>query len=392
MSRDARSFRPVAPDVLMAPAADIHRNTLSRLARPKWWIAAPLIWAVPATIAALQSLASAAMYSPVGVGRRDWIVAATQFTHYMLWVPLTPLIFAAVRRFPFQRPGLARAIAIHACIAILCIAFVEVTSTQFQSQLMSATTNRPRVTSVRVVLSQPLRSRLSIGLVTYAAVVAIASALEYQRRLRDDAVRVAQLQRDLSDAQVQAIKMQVQPHFLFNTLHAVNVLIEKDPTAATRMVTRLGDLLRHTLSRPAVAEVPLRTELEVLQLYLEIERTRFRDRLTVHIDAPTGTLEALVPDLILQPLAENAIRHGIGSETGAGSVEVKVSHVDGSLVIEVRDSGRGPRDDVTDRIGLTTVRGRLARLYADDYEFSLVAGPTGGGIARIRIPFRTASG
>jgi LytS/YehU family sensor histidine kinase len=318
-------------------------------------------------------------------------MAAAEFSRYMLWAPLTPLIFAAARRFPFQRPGLARSIAIHACIALLCIAFVEGLSTQFQSQLFKAVTDS-RAMSGRLLLAGTVTSRLLIGLVTYSAVVAIASALDYQRRLRDEAVRVAQLQRDLSDAQVQAIKMQVQPHFLFNTLHAVNVLIETDPAAATRMVTRLGDLLRHTLSRPAVAEVPLRTELDVLQLYLEIEQTRFRDRLTVRIDAPPETLDALVPDLILQPLAENAIRHGIESDTGAGSLEVTVSRAGASLVIELRNSGRGPGDKVTDRIGLTTVRGRLARLYADAHEFSLVAGPKGGSVARVRIPFRTAGG
>jgi two-component system LytT family sensor kinase len=375
----------------MADPAGVDRNTLSRPARPNWWIVAPLVWAVPATIAALQSLAPA-MYSERGVTTRDWIVAAAQLPRYMLWAPLTPLIFAAVRRFPFQRPGLARSIAIHACLALLCIAFVEALSTQFQSQVISALTNRPRATSGRVILFQSFGSWLVIGLVTYSAVVAIASALDYQRRLRDEAVRVARLERDLSDAQVQAIKMLVQPHFLFNTLHAVNVLIEKEPAAATRMVTRLGDLLRHTLSRAAVTEVPLRTELDVLRLYLEIEQTRFRDRLTVRIDAPAETLEALVPDLILQPLAENAIRHGIQSDTGAGSIEVAVSRAGAWLVIEVRDSGRGPGDEVTDRIGLTTVRGRLARLYAEAHEFSLVAGPAGGSVARIRIPFRTAGG
>lgn len=350
----------------------------------------PLVWAVPATIAMLQSLASA-LYSTRGIGSRDWIFAAAQFPRYMLWAPLTPLIFAAVRRFPFQRPRLARSIAIHVCIALLCIAFVEALSTQFQSQMMSAVMER-RVVSGRVMLFQTVSSWLVIGLVTYAAVVAVASALDYQRRLRDEAVLVAQLQRDVSDAQVQAIKMLVQPHFLFNTLHAVNVLIEKEPAAATRMVTRLGDLLRHTLSRAAVTEVPLGTELDVLRLYLEIEQTRFRDRLTVHIDAPVETLDALVPDLILQPLAENAIRHGIQTDTGAGSIQVTASRAGPSLVIEVRDSGRGPGDEVTDRIGLTTVRGRLARLYADAHEFSLVAGPAGGSVARIRIPFRTAGG
>ena len=350
---------------------------------------APLIWAVPGTVAVLQALAPA-MYSPRGLGTRDWLLAAGQFARYMLWAPLTPLIFATVRRFPFQRPGLARSIAIHACLALLCITFVETLSTQLQTQLITAVTTRSRPTETRRVLFQTFGSWLVIGLVTYSAVAAIASALDYQRRLRDEALRVAHLQRDLSEAQVQAIKMLVQPHFLFNTLHAVNVLIEKEPAAATRMVTRLGDLLRHTLSRAAVTEVPLRAELDVLRLYLEIEQTRFRDRLTVRIDAPAETLDALVPDLILQPLAENAIRHGIQSDTGAGSIEVTASRAGASLVIEVRDSGRGPGDEVTDRIGLTTVRGRLARLYADAHEFSLVAGPAGGSVARIRIPFRTA--
>ena len=355
---------------------------------------APLVWAVPATVAVLQSLAPA-MYSARELGARDWLLAAAQFSRYMLWAPLTPLIFAAVRRFPFQRPGLARAIAIHACLALLCIGFVEALSTQLQSQLISAVMNRPRAAPgapTRVMIFQTFGSWLVIGLVTYSAVVAVACAVDYHRRLRDEAVRVAQLQRDLSDAQVQAIKMLVQPHFLFNTLHAVNVLIDQEPAAATRMVTRLGDLLRHTLSRAAVTEVPLRTELDLLRLYLEIEQTRFRDRLTVRVDAPAETLEALVPDLILQPLAENAIRHGIASDTGAGSIEVTASRAGLSLVIEVRDSGRGPGDEITDRIGLRTVRGRLERLYAGAHEFSLVAGPAGGSVARIRIPFRTARG
>ena len=371
--------------------ADIDPNVLSRSAGPNWWIVAPLVWAVPATIAVLQSLASA-MYSTRGIDDRDWILAAAQFPRYMLWAPLTPLIFAAVRRFPFQRPGLTRSIVFHACIALLCIAVVEALSTQVQSQLMGALANRPRAVPVRVLLYQAVGSWLVIGLVTYAAVAAIASALDYQRRLRDEAVRVAQLERDVSEAQVQAIKMLVQPHFLFNTLHAVNVLIGQEPAAATRMVTRLGDLLRHTLSRAAVAEVSLRTELDLLRLYLEIEQTRFRDRLTVRINAPAETLDALVPDLILQPLAENAIRHGIQSDTGAGSIEVTASRAGASLVIEVRDSGQGPGDEVTDRIGLTTVRGRLARLYGDVHEFSLMAGPAGGSVARIRIPFRTMDG
>ncbi len=360
-----------------------------RVGRPNWWILVPLIWAVPGVVAMLQSLTTA-MSSARGIGSRDWAHAAAQFPRYILWAPVTPLIVAAVRRFPFQRPGLARAFAIHLCLALLCIAFVEALSTQIQWLLMNRAIDLSRPPPGRIVVFQSIGSWLVIGLVTYAAVVAVVSALDYQRRLRDEAVRVAQLQRDLSEAQVQAIKMLVQPHFLFNTLHAVNVLIEKEPAAATRMITRLGDMLRHTLSRATVAEVPLRTELEALRLFLDLEQTRFRDRLTVRIDAPAETLDALVPDLILQPLAENAIRHGIQTDTGAGSIDVTAVRAGESLVIEVRDSGRGPDGEVTDRIGLTTVRGRLARLYADAHEFSLVPGPAGGSVARIRIPFRTA--
>jgi len=119
----------------------IDRSPLSRRARPKWWIVVPLVWAVPGTVAALQSLTSA-MYSTRGIGSRDWIFAAAQFPRYMLWAALTPLIFAAVRRFPFQTPRLARSIAIHFCIALLCIALVEALSTQIQSQLMSVAMNR----------------------------------------------------------------------------------------------------------------------------------------------------------------------------------------------------------------------------------------------------------
>ena len=379
----------------MEHSLEVHRDALSGSARParavNWWIVAPLIWAVPATIATLQQ---AAVYATRGALQREWVFAAAQFPRYMLWAPLTALIVGVARRYPIRGPRLARSIVLHLGLAVLCIILVEGISTQLLV-LADAAVNDSSGSERLPLLAMTLTSILArglTGLVTYAAIVGVATAFDSQARLRDQAVRSARLQRDLADAQVQSIKMQVQPHFLFNTLHAVNVLIDTEPIAATRMVTRLGDLLRHTLSRPAVTEVPLRTELDVLQLYLEIEQTRFRDRLTVRIDATAETLDALVPDLILQPLAENAIRHGIESDTRAGSIEVQTARCGASLVIEVRDSGSGPGADVTDRIGLTTVRGRLARLYADAHEFSLAGGPNGGCVARICIPFRTADG
>jgi two-component system LytT family sensor kinase len=372
--------------------AEVHRNSLKDPDAPgerpvNWWKVAPLIWAVPATIATLQQ---AATYATRGMLGREWLVAVLQFPRYMLWAPFTPLIVGAARRWPLQRPGLAINILRHAALALLCIAFVEGISTQLLLGLDAMVNVRPPEDRPPLVVATltAILTRVLTGLVTYAAVVAITMAMDSRRRLREAAVRRADLERDLAMVQVQSIKMQVQPHFLFNTLHAVNVLIERDPQVASRMITRLGDLLRHTLSRAAVAEVPLREELEVLRLYLEIEQTRFRDRLTVNVAVDDDVLDALVPDLILQPLAENAIKHGIGRDTGSGSITLRARRDGTMLDLSMTDSGTGPLPaEPTSGIGLSTVRGRLERLYGDKQSFTL--GSNGAGcIARIRLPLR----
>ena len=187
--------------------------------------------------------------------------------------------------------------------------------------------------------------------------------------------------------------MQVHPHFLFNTLHAITVLIREDPASATRVVTRLGDLLRLTLSRATTAQVSFRRELEILTLYLEIERMRFHDRLEIEYDVQPATLGALVPDLILQPLVENAIRHGVSPKAGTGRIRVQSRHEADWLVLEIRDNGAGlpqgerPRDG----IGLSTTRARLERLYAGRHQLTLENLPDGGCVARIRVPFELAA-
>jgi two-component system, LytTR family, sensor kinase len=244
--------------------------------------------------------------------------------------------------------------------------------------------NRAEVYSVAVL------SRLLGDAFIYAAVLGVATTLGYHRRFRERELRAAQLEAQLALAQVQALKMQVHPHFLFNTLHAVTVLIREDPAAATRVVTRLGDLLRLTLSRATTAQVSFRRELEILTLYLEIERTRFHDRLEITYDVQPATLGALVPDLILQPLVENAIRHGVSPNAGTGRIDVR-SRRDGDwLMLEIRDNGAGLAEGRTrpDGIGLTTTRARLERLYGNRQELTLDNLAEGGCVARIRIPFQ----
>jgi LytS/YehU family sensor histidine kinase len=353
---------------------------------------APLIWAVPATIAALQQ---AATYATRGMLGREWLNAALQFPRYMLWAPLTPLIVGAARRWPLQRPHLAINILRHVALALVCVAFVEGISMQLLLAIDGMVNVRPPEERVPVFVATvtAILARILTGMMTYAAVVGISTAIDSRRRLREASIRRADLERDLALVQVQSIKMQVQPHFLFNTLHAVNVLIERDPQTAAKMITRLGDLLRHTLSRATVAEVPLREELEVLMLYLEIEKTRFRDRLTVHVDVPEDLLDAMVPDLILQPLAENAIKHGIGSDTAAGSITVAARRDGTMLELSMADSGTGPAlaKSITG-VGLSTVRGRLGRLYGDRQSFSLGVERGAGCIARVRLPLRMRDG
>jgi LytS/YehU family sensor histidine kinase len=187
--------------------------------------------------------------------------------------------------------------------------------------------------------------------------------------------------------------MQVHPHFLFNTLHAVTVLIREDPAAATKVVTRLGDLLRLTLSRATTAQVSFRRELEILTLYLEIERTRFQDRLEIHYDVQPATLSALVPDLILQPLVENAIRHGVSPNAGTGHITLRSRREGDWLVLEIRDNGAGlaPGQTPRDGIGLSTTKARLERLYGDAQQMTLTSLPEGGCVARIRIPYQPTS-
>jgi two-component system LytT family sensor kinase len=340
-------------------------------------------------------LQATAGYALRGMLEREWMWALMQFPRWMSWALVTPLIFYAADRVPFRRGAIARSVAIHLGVAIVVGSVVELAWMRLSLALSALLEpdQMARMPSAVEIYSGTVLSRLLSGIFTYAAVLGVATTLSYHRRFREREVRAAQLEAQLALAQVQALKMQVHPHFLFNTLHAVTVLIREDPAAATRVVTRLGDLLRLTLSRATTAQVSFRRELEILTLYLEIERTRFHDRLEVHYDVQPATLAALVPDLILQPLVENAIKHGVSPNAGTGRIDVH-SRRDGEwLVLEIRDNGGGlaPGKRPRDGIGLTTTRARLERLYGDRHEITLGNLPEGGFVARMRIPFQLSA-
>lgn len=235
----------------------------------------------------------------------------------------------------------------------------------------------------------------------YWSVVGLTHIAEYYRRFRERErraaqleIEAAQLETQLARAQLDALKMQLHPHFLFNTLNTISILMQEDVAAANRMLLQLSELLRVALKNTNTNEVTLRQELDFLRSYLEIEQTRFQDRLKVKIEADAETLEAQVPNLILQPLVENAIRHAVTPRDSETLVEVRAERNNGHLQLIVRDNGdgMGEKSAESNGIGLANTRARLEKLYGESQKFMLGEAANGGVQATITIPFHTDNG
>jgi len=234
-------------------------------------------------------------------------------------------------------------------------------------------------------------SEAFINMFSYFAILAVGQAKRYHALYAERRLRAAQLETELLRAQLQALQMQLRPHFLFNTLHTISALVRMDHRKeAVRMLAGLGDLLRSVL-RSEGQEVTLRRELEFIERYLEIEQVRFQSQLETRIEIESGLLDALVPHLILQPLVENALRHGLHTDT-SGLVEIRVRHENGTLRLSVRDSGEGPKEGPSspkEGIGLGNTRARLRHLYGEQQRLDLTRGESGGGLVEVAIPYHT---
>ena len=297
-----------------------------------------------------------------------------------VWAAFTPAMFWLSARFPIERGRRARALALHAVFA-LGFAAADVGADVVFGPLLGGYSG---------TLAQRFFAKLFINVFSYAAIVGIAHAVQYQRALAERRAHQAVLERQLMQARLQALEMQIHPHFLFNTLHAVASLIRvKEDQSAIKMLVGLSDLLRLALRNRDAQEVPLRDELDFVRHYLEVEGIRFQDRLKVHISvAPDVPLDARVPHLILQPLVENAIRHGVEKRAAAGNVTVDVARHDGMLRLRVTDDGPGPKPVASGRggVGLANTRERLAHLYGGRHAFELVPGAEGGAVATVAVP------
>ena len=227
---------------------------------------------------------------------------------------------------------------------------------------------------------------------SYAMAIVLNCARKYYRESRERALRASQLETKLVEAQLKTLQQQLHPHFLFNTLHAISALMHKDVNAAERTLIRLSDLLRLTLERLGQKEVTLDAELDFLRKYLEIERTRFADRLVVRYDVQPEAGSVLVPTLLLQPLVENAIKHGVARRSGVGHIDISARRDHDKLVMEVRDDGVGLSEDsltaLQKGIGVSTTRARLKHQFGADYRFEFHRLSQGLAVV-VAVPWRT---
>jgi two-component system, LytTR family, sensor kinase len=305
-------------------------------------------------------------------------------TQWWAWSLLYLLLFRITRRFPFERQRWVRDLLVYLLLGFavtlmklgIDVVWIRLV---YQGEVFKHTSGR----SLLAIMAY-------FNFLTYWVFVGVGQALNFYRQVREADLKASKLETQLVQSQLQALRMQLQPHFLFNTLHTIAMLNLRDPKAANRMISRLSDLLRLTLDNASAQEVALKDELDFLKRYLEIQEIRFQDRLSVSFDIDPESLDGRVPNLILQPIVENAIHHGIAEQELNGRIEIHASRRNGWLQLQVRDNGPGIPTTSPEKqgIGLRNTRARLQQHYGTAHRFELV-NPDGGGLeVMITIPFR----
>ena len=317
-----------------------------------------------------SSLTYALIYQPP----RWRYTLAMAATEWYVWAAFTPLIAWLSQRLRISRSRWWRLIAL--AVIGVPVAFIKVTLTRALRGMSEGGQAYFQITD------------LAAQYLIFWGIVGVAHGWLYYRDVQAKELRTSQLETLLAHTRLQMLGMQLQPHFLFNTLNTIAELVHERPEAAERMIAGLSHLLRETLHAGLVERVPIEQELALLDRYIEIQRARFGDRLTVHIVVDPAANDALVPSLLLQPLVENSIKHGVGSRAGAGHVAIVISRIGGTLAIEIRDDGRGlGAAPVTEGIGLGNCRSRLQALCGEgNYRLAIANRHGGGAVVRIELP------
>ena len=353
--------------------------------RPRWRLIA-LASLVPATLSALDAYFQSRLG---GAHRIPWPNIIFSSGEWLFVAALTPIIITLAHRVPLRRDRLGRVIAVHAIGALLlCVGWASL-----------------GITAGRLLHTYPWQGHFAVdylswvmtsvpwSVVLYFALLGCVYAFTYFAEARAREAQQSRLAAQLAEARLGALRMQLNPHFLFNSLNALAVLVRDQKTRdASRMLELLGGVLRQVLHGEKRQEVPLSDELRFIEQYLAIEQVRFSDRLHVRWSIDESLRDALVPEFILQPLVENAIRHGIARRTEAGMVEISATGEGSDIVLTVRDDGPGYELDAsTPGVGLANTRARLETLFGSAGRLELRGGQNGGTIAIVRFPLRRAS-
>ncbi len=313
------------------------------------------------------------------------------------WAVLSPLIVFFAKRFRFEQRNWWRVLPAHVAAAVVFLLLYRAVYSIFYKIIDPA-----RFAEIGGFLDVTLRLFIRnwvVDLPMYCFLLSSIYVVDFYRRFQAEQLKSSELKAALATSQLNALKMQIHPHFLFNTLNSISALIHEDGQAADKMVARLGDFLRMTLENSGDREVSLKQEMDFVGRYLEIESVRFQDRLVVKMNIDPETLAARVPNLILQPIVENAIKHGISRQTNMGSLIISSKRHGDRLQIRVEDSGPGlqpskgnGRGSKTAGIGLANTRARLAHLYQENYRFEIKNAVPQGLIVTLEIPFETIKG
>ncbi len=353
------------------------------------WILILCAWTIVGLLFTVREIVVASVHG----GHVNWvIVGVIELVYWNVWAACTPLVVALAKRFPLTGQRFGSHIAIHTVTSFMMAPLGSVIAYFLSRGLLELLFRMTDPGALRLLSSFTV-SVLSMsftGILTYWLVVGLYQSVHFYQAAMERQTIAAQLEMQLSHAELENLKSQLHPHFLFNSLHTIGVLMQEDVDAASHLLVSLGDLLRMALERRE-NEITLQSELEFVGKYLEIEQTRFHDRLKVHMDVPPDLLAVYVPSLALQPLVENAIKHGISADSTAGRLEIAAQRHNGRVCLCVRDDGPGPAmvSRLRFGVGLTNVQSRLKQLYGDESSLELTGGDGRGCEAIITIPLRS---
>jgi signal transduction histidine kinase len=346
----------------------------------------PALIGIATAFGVSSTIQSFLLHRVTGVSDPIYLILIENLVYWYVPALLAPVIVTLAIRYPFRRGHVWRFLFVHVS-AVLTYSIIHTAATFATRFVLRVPPDRSGWWwSIRV----EYLNQLDWMLMTYSFIVGVTHALEFRRESERRAVDSAQLETRLVEAQLQALQRQLHPHFLFNTLNAIAGLMRSDVDAADRMMDRLGDLLRMTLNTSNIQEVSLKEELEVLQKYLDIEQVRLGDRLTVHIAIDSDALDAQVPNFLLQPLVENAVRHGIAPRVEPGELSISAARHANRLAIDIFNSGAEvPPHRLTllnQGVGLANTRARLEHRYPNDHSLAFSNADPGFRVT-VNIPF-----